>query len=51
MNMSASRELAWKIGVVGDPGVGKTSIIKRFVDGIFNESEDHTMGHVGDIGE
>ena len=44
--MSTSREFAWKISVVGDPYVGKTSIIRRFVDGIFNESEHYNLGEL-----
>lgn len=34
--MEKQREFLFKILVVGDIGVGKTSIIKRYVHGIFS---------------
>jgi small GTP-binding protein len=34
----------WKIAVVGDPSVGKTSLIRRFVTGAFSESYLSTIG-------
>ena len=44
--MSTFREIDWKISVIGDRNVGKTSVIRRFVDGIFNESEHYTLGEL-----
>jgi Ras-related protein Rab-32 len=38
------RELLYKILVVGDIGVGKTSIIKRYVHGIFSMHYKATIG-------
>lgn len=34
----------WKLAVVGDPSVGKTSLIRRFVTGAFSESYLSTIG-------
>ena len=46
MSTSRAPKLAWQIAVVGDPGVGKTCIIRRFVDGIFNEIDHVTIGEL-----
>ena len=34
----------FKVVVLGDINVGKTSLIKRCIDNIFNENEDASMG-------
>lgn len=34
----------FKVVVLGDKNVGKTSLIKRCIDNIFNENEDASMG-------
>lgn len=41
---SAENELLYKVLVVGDVGVGKTSIIKRTVHNIFNANYKATIG-------
>src|SRR5262245_47549349 len=38
------RELLYKVLVVGDIGTGKTSIIKRYVHGIFTQHYKSTIG-------
>jgi len=40
----ARRELLYKVLVVGDIGTGKTSIIKRYVHGIFTQHYKSTIG-------
>ena len=32
--------IRYKIVFVGDPGIGKTSVLKRFVNNDFNEKHD-----------
>ncbi len=36
--------LKLKVVVVGDSGVGKTSLLKRFAQGKFEAEEDRTIG-------
>ncbi|MHA1144388.1 MAG: Rab family GTPase [Candidatus Helarchaeota archaeon] len=38
------KKFPFKIVVVGDPAVGKTSIVRRFADDQFEESYIHTIG-------
>ena len=35
--LESGREYVFKVVLVGDPGVGKTSIIRRYIHGIFEE--------------
>jgi len=44
MNDEPRRELLYKVLVVGDIGTGKTSIIKRYVHGIFSMHYKSTIG-------
>lgn len=44
MNEQQHKQLLYKILVVGDIGVGKTSIIKRYVHGIFSQHYKSTIG-------
>ena len=37
-------DLIAKIIIVGDSGVGKTKILKAFIDGTFNEKSESTLG-------
>jgi GTPase SAR1 family protein len=37
-------DYAMKLIAVGDVGVGKTSIISRFITGQFNPNHDYTVG-------
>jgi small GTP-binding protein len=37
-------DYAMKVIAVGDVGVGKTSIISRFITGHFNPNHDYTVG-------
>ena len=39
-----TEELVFKVLVVGEPGVGKTSLIRRYVDGIFTKRYKSTIG-------
>ena len=41
---SAEKKLAFKIILIGDPGVGKTSTIRRYSDGKFDQSYLPTIG-------
>lgn len=41
---SASKELKFKVMMLGDAGVGKTSIARRFVDDNFMQTYIHTIG-------
>ncbi len=34
----------FKVVIVGDTSVGKTCLMKRFIEGIFTEHEDATLG-------
>lgn len=38
------KEVPRKVCLLGDPGVGKTSLMKRFTDGSFSERYVHTTG-------
>ncbi len=38
------KKFSLKILVVGEPAVGKTSVIRRFSDGTFDENYEHTIG-------
>nr|MDO8080091.1 Rab family GTPase [Candidatus Freyarchaeota archaeon] len=40
----AEREYTFKIVLVGEPGVGKTSIIRRYIHGIFEENYRASVG-------
>ncbi|MHA1378032.1 MAG: Rab family GTPase [Candidatus Helarchaeota archaeon] len=42
--MSEGKKYQLKMVVVGDPAVGKTSIIRRFADDKFEEDYKHTIG-------
>lgn len=33
-----------KVVIIGDSGVGKTCLIQRFTNGVFNESQAATVG-------
>ncbi|MFX0210048.1 MAG: hypothetical protein ACFFDT_28970, partial [Candidatus Hodarchaeota archaeon] len=39
-----SREFIFKLVSLGDGGVGKTSLIRRFADNLFNENYLPTIG-------
>mmetsp|Transcript_32113 Transcript_32113/g.49112 ORF Transcript_32113/g.49112 Transcript_32113/m.49112 type:complete len:81 (-) Transcript_32113:505-747(-) len=34
----------FKVVIVGDQGVGKTCLLKRFIDGNYSENEEMTLG-------
>jgi small GTP-binding protein len=40
----ASESYMFKIIILGDPAVGKTSLIKRYTEGVFSESYSKTIG-------
>lgn len=40
----ALKEVPRKVCLLGDPGVGKTSLVKKFIDGSFSERYVHTTG-------
>ena len=42
--LSAGKKYQLKIVVVGDPAVGKTSLIRRFADDKFEDAYTHTIG-------
>jgi small GTP-binding protein len=42
--LDSSKEYVFKVLLVGDPGVGKTSIIRRFIHGIFEENYQAAVG-------
>ena len=42
--LSQGKKYQLKVVVVGDPAVGKTSIIRRFADDQFDEDYKHTIG-------
>jgi small GTP-binding protein len=42
--MLAVSEYTFKIVLVGEPGVGKTSIIRRYIQGIFEENYKASVG-------
>ncbi|MHA1784992.1 MAG: Rab family GTPase [Candidatus Helarchaeota archaeon] len=42
--MSNKKKFSLKVLVVGEPAVGKTSVIRRFSDGTFDENYEHTIG-------
>ena len=44
-NAEKPKEFLYKVLVVGDIGVGKTSIIKKYVHGIFSMHYKSTVGH------
>lgn len=37
-------DIKYKIVFLGDMSVGKTSIIERFIHGVFDEKSQHTVG-------
>ena len=43
-NNSAKEEYKFKVVVVGDSGVGKTNLIKRFINDTFNKDSKATVG-------
>lgn len=43
-NETETIEKLFKVLVIGDAGCGKTSIIRRFVDDIFSEEYQVTIG-------
>jgi len=34
----------FKVVIIGDQNVGKTCMLKRFIEGTFSEQEDMTLG-------
>ena len=42
--MTNSREFGFKIAIIGDGGVGKTSLIKKYTQGTFEEDYISTVG-------
>lgn len=44
MQQDTRFDYAFKLIVVGDVGVGKTSLISRFITGQFNQHHDFTVG-------
>ena len=43
-NRSAGQIPIFKVVIVGDQHVGKTCLIKRYIEGTFTEGEDATLG-------
>ncbi len=39
-----AKQILFKILTVGDASVGKTTLLKRYVEGMFKESQDMTIG-------
>lgn len=44
LNPSSQHDYAFKFIAVGDTGVGKTSLISRFVSGNFDANHEFTVG-------
>ena len=42
--MSKSREFGFKITVIGDGGVGKTSLIRKYTEGAFERDMSRPWG-------
>ena len=43
-NMSEGRLIRGKVIVLGNPGVGKTSLLNQYVDGFFSDEYTQTVG-------
>ena len=43
-NGQGSNLPTFKVVIVGDQNVGKTCLLKRFIEGNFSENEDMTLG-------
>jgi GTPase SAR1 family protein len=41
--MNETYDWLLKTIIIGDAGVGKSCILSRFIDGIFDENSTHTM--------
>lgn len=37
-------DIRLKIIIIGDAGSGKSCIIRQFLDGVFNDQSEHTIG-------
>lgn len=42
--MEEELDMLFKIVLIGDSGVGKTVILKRYTDGVFLENTKNTIG-------